>query len=84
MVHEPVAHARFMNVARLRVAYFEMVVPAVPIRARHKFVVQLQNVLHQIPSKLMYIGAFVFPLYKLPPRFKQVFCRNDILVCKTP
>src|SRR3989344_7338132 len=84
MMYQPIAYARFMDVAWLRVAYFKVVVSAVPICVLHKFSMQLQNVLHQISFKFLHIFSFSLSLYELSPRVKQVFYRDDILVCKTP
>ena len=84
MMHEPVAYARLVDIAGLGVIYFEMVVPAVPIGVLHKFLVQLQNVLHQMSSELLHIFSFSLSFYELPPRVKQVFYRDDTLVYKTP
>jgi hypothetical protein len=37
VVYEPIAHARFVNIARLGVTDFEMVIPAVLIRSSDEF-----------------------------------------------
>ena len=80
MMHQPIAYARLMNIAWLRVANLEVVVPAVLIGACHKLAMQSEDVLHQISFKLLHIFSFSLSFYELPPRVKQVFYRDDILV----
>ena len=72
-MHESVAHARLMNIARFRVAYLEVMVSAMCICVRYKFSVQSENILHQMPPELLYVFPFPLPPYKLPPGFKQIF-----------
>ena len=41
MMHEPVAHACFVNVTRFRVAYLEVVITAVTVTTVYKVAVQI-------------------------------------------
>jgi len=84
VMYEPVAYARLVDIARFRVADFEMVIAAVAIGTCRKFVMQGEDVLHQVSPKFLHIRALVLSSYEFPPRFKQILDRNDILVGKTP
>ena len=83
-MHEPVAHARFVDVAWLRVANFEMMVAAVLINARDKVSMKRNEVIHQISAEFLHICTLAFSFYEFLPCGAQVFERNDILVSKTP
>ncbi|MFA6414572.1 MAG: hypothetical protein WC217_00960 [Candidatus Paceibacterota bacterium] len=45
-MYEPVADARFVNVARFWVGYLEVVVAAMVVRAYRKVLMQSQNIPH--------------------------------------
>ena len=84
VVDEPVAHTRFVDVAWLRVTYFEMMIPAVLISAIRKFVMQNQNIIHQMPFKFLNISPFALAFYEFSPWIEQILDRNDTLVFKIP
>jgi hypothetical protein len=72
VVHEPISHARFVYVTRLRVRNLEVMVPAVLVRARNELLVQIKNILHQTSLELLYVSATPLPFYEFPPREKQI------------
>src|SRR3989344_2769163 len=77
---EPVAHARLVDVARLGVAYPEVVVAAVAVCACREVLVETEDVCHQVPPELLHINACALPFYEFSPRVKQILDRDDILV----
>lgn len=80
VVQKPVAHARLVYIARLRVGDFEMLVAAMRVRASRKVAMKREDIVHQSVLKLLHIFLLPFSAYELFPRGKQIFNRNDILV----
>lgn len=68
-----------MNVARLRVIYFECSIRPVSIHFVHKLLVKRKYVIRKMQGKFSHIFAFSFTAQKLPPCHEQVFNRNDII-----
>ena len=48
-----------------------------------KFPMDCQNVIGEMQFKLFYIFTLVLPSDKLFPRLKEIFERNDIIVCSS-
>ena len=80
MVHEPVAHARFVNVAGLRVADLERAVVAVPVCFLFQIATKREYVVHQAMLEFLYVFLLTLPFHKLLSRRKQILDGNDIVV----
>lgn len=80
MVQKPVAHARLVDVARLRVADFEMLVAAVAVCSARQVFVERENVIRESIFKLLYVLLAAFPFQEFIPRAEQIIDCNDILV----
>jgi len=83
-MQKSVADACFVYVARFRVVYFEVLVSSVMIRTRNEISMERNDIIHQISSECLYILTLTFSLYEFFPRGKQIFKRDDILICNTP
>ena len=79
-VKQPVAHARLMDVAGLGVGYLERFVYAVAVRPIFQVAMERKNIIHQLVLKLLHIFFLPLASDELPPRSKQIFPRDDILV----
>ncbi len=79
-MQKPVSHACFVYVARLRVAYFEVLVAAVAISASREIGMKRENIGHQGTLEFLHIPLLSFTAHKLLPRREQIFERNDIVV----
>lgn len=84
LMHEPVAHARFVYVARLRVADGEMLVAAVAVCPLHQVSVERENIRYETPPKFLHVSALMLPFHEFSPCVKKILDGDDILVCKTP
>lgn len=80
MMQKPIAYARFVNVARLRIAYFEVVIATMTVRLVRQVAVERENIGHEIPCELLHVSATTLPFYKFSPCFKEILDRNDILI----
>jgi hypothetical protein len=70
VMDEPIAHARFVDVARLRVGYFEMFISTMTIGARSEVVMKLKYILHQMSFKFLHIPTLPLPSHEFLPRIE--------------
>ena len=68
VVHEPVAHAGFVDIARLRVIDLERVVRSVTICSFIKFPMQVKNIIHKAQRELGHVLALFLFAQELFPR----------------
>ena len=80
MVHEPVADACFVYVARLGVADFEMRVWTVSIFSGNQIRAKRGGIFYKVILKRLYVLLFLLAAQKLFPRIKQIVGRNDIVI----
>lgn len=80
MMHKPIAHARFVNITRFRVAYSEMFISTMAITPRNEILVECDDIVHQISCEFLYIFAIAFPYHELFPCSEQIFKRDDSVV----
>ena len=83
VVHEPVADACLVYVARFGVGDFEVGIGAVVIGARSQVAVEGEDVPHQVPCKLLHVCALALATDELFPGSEQVFDRDYIIVRMT-
>src|SRR3989344_5462186 len=79
-MQEPVAHRRFVDVARFRIGDVECVIRTVRICFRRKLSMQGKHVVHQRKLEFLHIFLLPLPAYEFLPCFEQVLDGNDILV----
>lgn len=79
-MHESVPHARLVNIARLWVAYFEMMIAAVLIGAGNEIRMEYGNVFNEIVLERLHVFLFLFAAQKFFPCVEQVIDRNDTVV----
>ena len=79
-MHEPVAHARFVDVAGFGVGNPEGVVAAVVVRTFRKVAMKIENVVHETSAKFLHVLFLAFAAQEFLPRQKQILDRDDILV----
>jgi hypothetical protein len=72
MMQEPVAHACFMYVARLRIGYLERLVAAMTISAIHEVTMERKDVVHQTRSEFLHIWLFTLAAQEFLPSLKQI------------
>jgi hypothetical protein len=77
VVHQPVSHARFVNVPRLGVIEFERLVRPVAVSPFTKLIMKGDDTVQKMDRELGYIRTSPLPAQKLLPRNEQVFHRND-------
>lgn len=80
MMQEPVAHACLVDVARLRVAYLEVVISAMRIGACRKLAMQAEDVVHQAMLELLHVFLVALPMDKFFPSGEQILDGDDIFV----
>lgn len=80
VVEKPIAHARFVDIARLRVIDFEVFIPSMLVGARDKIGVEFRNILYKIVLKRLHIFLLLLATGKFLPCIEQIFGRNDIVV----
>ncbi len=80
MVEQPVAHAGLVDVARLGVGDFEMLIWAVAVGFIFEIAVERGDLIYQVSLKLQDVYLLALAVEKLLPRRKQIFDRNDTVV----
>lgn len=83
MMHQSVAHAGFVDVARFGIIDFKSLISAVPVGFIFQIMMQRQNIIHEMQRKFSHIFALLFSTQKLSPRHKQIFDGYDIIVDMT-
>ena len=73
VMQKPVPNAGFMNIARLRIGYLEMLIRGMNVCFRRKIAVKRDYVHHQISLKFLHVFTRSFSADKFFPRFKKIF-----------
>lgn len=69
-MQQAISHARLVNITRLGVGDFEVVVPTVYVCPILKFPVKSQNIAHQVYLKLLRVYLALLPAQKFFPGLK--------------